>query len=341
MAKRAKVWTGTEFVDLASSATDLSNYANLTTTPISGFRNAIINGDFRINQRGFTSNTTNAAYTFDRWAQYNSGGTVTTSTQTFTVGSPAAPGFESANYVRQVVSGQSTSGQYGSLLQPIEDVRTYAGATVTISFYARAGSGTPKIAIELQQKFGSGGSPSADVLTYVNQVTLSTSWTRYSITTTIPSINGKTIGTTANTSSLGLNFWTSAGSDFNSRTGSLGIQNNTFDFWGVQVERGTIATPFEQRPIGTELALCQRYYETGKIRLIKQNNDTLRQTYDTYGFKQDKRILPVLARTITTSTNVGYATMEDLDVSAFNLRWNSTSVSDMTLALTWTATAEL
>jgi hypothetical protein len=260
LAKKAFVYDGTNWIDIAQSTADLSNYANMTTTPISGFRNAIINGDFRINQRGFTSNTTNAAYTFDRWAQYNSGGTVTTSAQTFTVGSPAVSGFESANYIRQVVSGQSTSGQYGSLLQPIEDVRTYAGATVTISFYARAGSGTPKIAVELQQFFGSGGSPSSTVITYANQVTLSTSWARYSITTTVPSISGKNIGTTANTSSLGINLWTSAGSDFNARSGSLGIQNNTFDIWGVQVERGTIATPFEQRPVGTELALCQRYY---------------------------------------------------------------------------------
>jgi hypothetical protein len=260
LAKKAFVYDGTNWIDIAQSTADLSNYANMTTTFISGFRNAIINGDFRINQRGFTSNTTNGAYTFDRWAQYNSGGTVTTSAQTFTAGSPAASGLESANYVRQVISGQSTSGQYGSLLQPIEDVRTYAGTVTTISFYARAGSGTPKIAIELQQKFGSGGSPSSDVLTYVNQVTLSTSWTRYSITTTVPSISGKTVGTTANTSSLGLNFWTSAGSDFNSRTGSLGIQNNTFDIWGVQFERGSIATPFEQRPIVTELASCQRYF---------------------------------------------------------------------------------
>jgi hypothetical protein len=54
--------------------------------------------------------------------------------------------------------------------------------------------------------------------------------------------------------------WTSAGSDFNSRTGSIGIQNSTIDFWGVQVEQNLQPTPFEQRPIGIELALCQRYF---------------------------------------------------------------------------------
>jgi hypothetical protein len=276
--------------------------------PISGFRNAIINGDFRINQRGFTSNTTNGAYTFDRWAQYNSGGTVTTSAQTFTAGSPAAPGLESPNYVRQVVSGQSTSGQYGSLLQPIEDVRTYAGATVTISFYARAGSGTPKIAVELQQFFGSGGSPSSTVITYANQVTLSTSWARYSITTTVPSISGKTIGTTANTSSLGINLWTSAGSDFNARSGSLGIQNNTFDIWGVQVERGTIATPFEQRPIGMELDLCSRYYEELNLSFSRWYGVNVAASgdrgYINYPFGVQKRITPIVAIKSGTTTSV-------------------------------------
>ena len=260
MAKKAFVYDGTNWIDIAQSTADLTNYANMTTTPISGFRNAIINGDFRINQRAFTSNTGNLSYNFDRWLQANSGGTVTCTPVAFTVGSPAATGYESATYLRQTVSGQSTAAHYASVLQPIEDVRTYAGATITISFWAKASSGTPKIAIELQQKFGSGGSPSSDVFTYVNQVTLSTSWNRYSVTTTVPSISGKTIGTTANTSSLWLSLTTSAGSDLNARSGSLGIQNNTFDFWGVQVERGTIATPFEQRPLTAELDLCYRYY---------------------------------------------------------------------------------
>lgn len=228
-------------------------------TPYAGFRNAIINGDFRINQRAFTSLTA-GAYFFDRWTFGNNTGTVTVSSQSFTVGSPAATGYESATFARQVTSGQSGVDALAYIAQNIEDVRTFANSTITISFWAKAASGTPKVAIELIQGFGSGGSPSSTVFTYVSQVTLSTSWTRYSVTTTVPNINGKTIGTTANTSSLQLQLWTSAGSNFNSRTGTLGVQNNTFDFWGVQVERGSVATPFEQRPIQTELALCQRYY---------------------------------------------------------------------------------
>jgi len=250
-------------------ALDVTGVANATAfiqnaadylSPYNGFRNAIINGDFRINQRVWSSSTASATYGFDRWRAFNSGGTVTMSSQSFTVGSPAATGYEAEKFVRLVSASQSASGDYAVLQQPVEDARTFANATITISFWAKASSGTPKVAVEVAQVFGTGGSPSADVNTLGGQVTLSTSWARYSVTMSVPSISGKTFGSSLNSSTLNVNLWTSAGSTFNSRLNSLGIQNNTFDFWGVQVERGSYATPFEQRPIGTELALCQRYY---------------------------------------------------------------------------------
>ena len=229
-----------------------------------GFKNAIMNGDFRINQRGFTSTTSSGTYGFDRWVAFGTGGTTTYSSQSFAVGVGPAAGYEPEKYARLVSSGQSAAGDLSVLVQVIEDVRTFAGGTVTVSFYAKAATSTlatpAKIAVELSQSFGTGGSPSADVNTYAGQATLSTSWQRYSLTVALPSISGKTIGTTANTSSLKLNLWTSAGTTNNSRTGSLGIQSNTFDVWGVQVERGGFATSFEERPLATELAMCKRYY---------------------------------------------------------------------------------
>jgi hypothetical protein len=119
------------------------------------------------------------------------------------------------------------------------------------------------VAVEFGQIFGTGGSPSSNVYTYAGQATISTSWARYSVTVAVPSISGKTIGTDANSSYLELGLWTSAGSDFNSRTGSIGIQLNAIDFWGVQVENGNVSTSF-QTATGTlqgELAACQRYYQ--------------------------------------------------------------------------------
>jgi hypothetical protein len=226
-------------------------------------KNKIINGDFRINQRNFTSNTTAASYNFDRWLQNNGGGsgTLTVTPQVFTPGTAPVAGYEGTNFVQCVTASGASTNTYAIYSQRIEDVRTFANQTVTISFWAKANSGTPKIAGEIEQVFGSGGSPSSVVQTSAGAVTLSTSWARYNVTVAVPSISGKTIGTN-NDSNIALNLWISAGSDFNSRASSIGLQNNTFQIWGVQLEAGSIATAF-QTATGTiqgELAACQRYY---------------------------------------------------------------------------------
>jgi hypothetical protein len=222
-------------------------------------KNKIINGDFSINQRNATSFNAISTFTylFDRWATLANDGTTTCSVQAFTAGTAPVAGYEGTNFARYVTSGQTSTSAYSLFIQRMEDVRTYANQTVTVSFWAKAASGTPKIATELAQNFGSGGS--SVVQTYAGQSTLTTSWARYSVTVAVPSISGKTLGAGSN---LELTFWVSSGSDFNARNGSLGIQSNTFDIWGVQVEAGSVATAF-QTATGTiqgELAACQRYY---------------------------------------------------------------------------------
>lgn len=349
MAKKARIWDGSQWIDIASAVTDLTQYANLTTTPISGFRNAIINGDFRINQRGFTSTTTNNAYGHDRWMIETNTGTCTYSTQAFALGN-AIPGYEPINHARLVTSGQSASSAYSILEQRIEDVRTFAGQTTTISFWAKAGSGTPKISVDLGQNFGTGGSPSTTVNSYAGQVTLSTSWSCYSITFTVPSISGKTIGTNANTSSLNIFLWVSAGTDYNSRTNSLGIQSNTFDFWGVQVEKGSIATPLEQRPIGTELALCQRYYTRGRAYQSGYGSVATVDSgaYAVISFPVTMRVTPTaiteIAKTLTGSP-AGYSSgVTYYDVSGFGYRYHhggSSGSGNLAFDLTWSVSVEL
>lgn len=224
-------------------------------------KNKIINGNFGVNQRNFTSATTSGNVGFDMWPLNATDGTTTYSTQAFTAGAAPVAGYEGANYARLVTSGQTATNANSNISSRIEDVRVFAGQTVTLSFWAQAGSGTPKIACELAQSFGSTGSPSAIVTTYAGQVTLSTSWARYSVTVAVPSISGKTI--TLN-SYLAPRFFVSAGSDLNSRTGSLGIQSNTFNIWGAQLEYGSQMTPFQLAGGGSpqaELAMCQRYYQ--------------------------------------------------------------------------------
>jgi hypothetical protein len=223
-------------------------------------KNKIINGDFAINQRNYSSGTS-GAYVVDRFYSESVTGTCTSSVQQFSPGTAPVSGYEAKQFIRYVISGQSATNALAWTTYAMEDVRNLAGQTTTISFWAKAASGTPKIALEWQQIFGSGGSPSSQVNTYAGQVTISTSWARYSITFNVPSISGKTFGTNPDSYNK-LAIWQSAGTDYNARTGSIGVQNNTFDIWGMQVEAGSIATAF-QTATGTiqgELAACQRYY---------------------------------------------------------------------------------
>jgi hypothetical protein len=236
----------------------------LTSAQYAAGKNRIINGDFRFNQRNFTSNSTDNTYNFDRWVQANGGstGTLTITPQTFTPGTAPVSGYEAINYVQCVTAAGASTNTFALYNQYIEDTRTFAGQTVTLSFWAKATSGTPKIATEIGQNFGSGGSPSAAVYTAGGSVTLSTSWARYSTTISVPSVAGKTFGTTANTSYLAATLWLSSGSTFNTRSSSIGLQNATFQIWGVQLEAGSTATAFQTASgtISGELSLCQRYY---------------------------------------------------------------------------------
>ena len=245
--------------DGESLVADSSTSTGLRYTNLFGAnKNKIINGDFFVNQRGLTSTTT-AGFGHDRFDFTYSGGTVTYSNQTFTAGTAPVAGYEGVNFARLVTASQTLSSSNTLFNQKIEDVRAFAGQTITFSFWAKAGSGTPKVAIEFEQDFGSGGSLSVLTAPASNGKTLSTSWARYSGTVAIPSISGKTIGTS---SFLRVRLWLSAGTDFNSRADSMGIQNNTIDLWGWQLEAGSVATAF-QTATGTiqgELAACQRYY---------------------------------------------------------------------------------
>lgn len=221
-----------------------------------GFRNRLINGGFDINQRQLSSRST-TGYLHDRWRLEFGGGASTYSTQAFSLGNQI-PDFEPTNFAQIAVSSQSAGTDYCVLQQFVEGVRTGAGQTVTVSFYARATSGTPKVSLELSQYFGTGGSPSGVVNTNGGFVTLSTTWKRYVLTVNLPSIAGKTIGSSDD--SLIFQLWLSSGSNYASRNNSIGIQSNTFQFWGIQMETNYQSTSFEHRPPAIELPMCQRYY---------------------------------------------------------------------------------
>lgn len=201
-------------------------------------KNAIINGDFNIWQRG--TSFTSAGYNADRWST-QSDATFTTSRQTFTPGSAPVAGYEGKYFYRLA---KNSGGTYIGFTQRIEDVQTFAGQTVTVSLWAKADSATTLVRAGAQN-FGSGGSTQVALTTQSQAIT--TSWARYSFTFTLPSISGKTIGT-------------SSYLEFNIYILETGAK--TLDIWGVQLETGQVATPF-QTATGTlagELVACQRYF---------------------------------------------------------------------------------
>jgi hypothetical protein len=185
------------------------------------------------------------------------------SRQSFTVGDTLGTN-NPTYFLRQTVSGQTLSSSTAIVQQRIEGVRNYAGQTITILGWARRSSGSGNMAVEIIQDFGTGGSPSSAVLLAPQTVTLTTSFAPFALTFTVTSITGKTLGTNGN-DFLAVNFWTSAGSDFNARTNSLGLQTIGVDLWGVHIKVGTHTTAatdlYKQPELGPELARCQRYYQ--------------------------------------------------------------------------------
>ena len=241
------------------AGTDQVQVANLNGGPLAGLRNRIINGDFDLWQRGVGPFTLNN-YGVDRWIHARLGTTQSVSRQSFTLGQTAVPN-EPTYFCRTAVTSVTGASNYAILIQHIEDVRSFAGQQVTLSFWAKADA-TKSISVELSQSFGTGGSPSATVDAIgVTKVSIGTSWQKITVTTTLPSISGKTLGTDGN-HWLSAGIWFDAGSNYNSRTATLGHQSGTFDIAQVQLEPGPVATPFEHRSQSQELALCQRYFRT-------------------------------------------------------------------------------
>lgn len=210
-------------------------------------RNRIINGLFDIWQRGtsFAAIVT-GTYTADRWVytQTGAGGTRSVSQQANALGTLIG-GMQAKQFLRMdiTVLGSATAQTIG---QRIEDVRTCAGETVSISCMVK-GTLTGAVTLNVLQNFGTGGSPSATVTTAVGTYTPTASWVRKTFTVAVPSITGKTLGSTADTHYLELQF------DAGNKTGQL-------DIWGVQLEANTTATILEREPIQQTLAKCQRYY---------------------------------------------------------------------------------
>ena len=278
-------------------------------------KNKFINGDFGIWQRGTTfTDPTTGTYTADRWRITNATANPTSRSvtqQAFTAGTAPVAGYEGTYFIRQTLTtvGTCTGAR---LEQRIEDVRTFAGQTATISFWAKSDSNRTNEII-LSQNFGSGGSTQVDTLTSTFATT--SAWARFTFTVSIASVSGKTIG---------------ASSFLSLRLGNALTNGSVLDLWGVQVEAGSTATPF-QTATGTlqgELAACQRYYassSTGTFGLLNMQVIPAISTAMIAGFRfpQRMRTAPTViifsrnntsgvASDVTTGTNTAAATANNI-----------------------------
>jgi hypothetical protein len=244
------------------------------TTDRYGFVNRIINGDMRIDQRNagaaITINSASNTYSVDRF--FGRGDTsdgVFTLDQTTTV--PA--GFTNS-VLATVTTADASIGatqryQIGHRIEGfnVADLGwgTASAKTVTLSFWVRS---------SLTGTFGGALTNAAGDRSYPYTYTISSAdtWEQKSVT-----IAGDTSGTWETGTAIGIQLFFSlgAGSTLLGTAGSwaatlytgatgqtqvIGTLNATFYITGVQLEVGSVATPFERRPYGTELQLCQRYY---------------------------------------------------------------------------------
>lgn len=219
--------------------------------------NYVINGGFDIWQRG-TSATNNTAHLADRW-NVTANGTGLQCNQSKVAGPSTS--IPNALRVQQVVAASSII-EYAAR-QPIERsvMQNLAGKTVTLSFWYRSN----KTGVHSARLIGGAGTNVGGVdWNAAFTVPTADTWARYSITTATPF--GTITGWGANPDTsvgayIDIGFRTQSGS------GSLGFTalsaNDYFEITGVQLEEGTVATPFRRNAnsIQGELASCKRYYQ--------------------------------------------------------------------------------
>ena len=236
-----------------------------------GFRNKIINGDMRINQRGASTTSTNIGYLVDRWVMY--AGSNLTSLNTST---DAPAGFTNSIYAECTTASGPAS--YHGIVHQVEGNNivdlgfgTSWAKPVVVSFWVKS----TKTGVA-NFSFANNGNGRTYTTTYT--IDVANTWEKKIIY-----INGDTSGTWLTTNGMGLRLWWDLGSttSYNTTvntwvgTDSIRTSSQTHNLTatlnarlyltGVQLEQNLQPTPFEQRPIGAELALCQRYYWRNEI----------------------------------------------------------------------------
>lgn len=307
-------------------------------------RNLAHNSMWRVQQRGAGPWTTGGpTFTADRWFQYLVNSTISTTLAALVDADRTAIGDEAAVVAMQAVfTGTAGAGDFIQIQHRAEGVQRFAGKTVTLSFWARATSGTPRLGYSMLQRFGAGGSPSADVAGIGSAATapLSTTWTRYTATIAVPTSIGKTFGTTAGTDFSALVIWLTSGATNNPTAGNIGVQSGTVQLWGVQLEIGSVATPLEKPDLRAELANCQRFYQVGILQFYGYAA-VGGSVGGTVSLPVPMRAGPTIAPAFTT-TNATSPNMSNLGSnSGLNIFATATATGTVLLQATYSVSADI
>lgn len=338
---------------LAQAIRQLSKPDPLQQFPAQVYRrNVLINGGFDIWQRGTTNpGPSIGGYVADRFrCDWNGNAGVAISQQSFAPGQSEVAD-EPRFFLRWQQTLAGTAATVHKVSQAVESVRTLAGKTATVTFWARSDAVRP-LSVSVAQNFGTAGSESVEKIVDVFQ--LGTSWKKYSATFRLPGIAGKMLGTN--------NFLRLA---FDLPLNVL----QTVDLAQIQLEEGPVSTPFEYRPMAEELMLCQRYFEKSFATWlpVRANNGPATcistftqaapansgQTAMTVGMLVQKRVLPTVVMYCPGNTSnqvwnqtVGACTGSTVQGSTERAISFATftpvgSSPGQTLQIEWTADAEL
>jgi hypothetical protein len=259
--------------------------------------NVVHNPAFAVIQRG-SGPWTASGYTADRWCLATSNDTSSVSiVGAADVDRSAIARGEVVNVLQIACTGSAAAGAATYLWQGIETVRAYSNYSVTVSFYAKATSGTPSIGVSLDQTFGTGGSSS--VTGTGSAVALSTTWTRYSVALVTPLITGKTFG---NNDFLQLNLWVSSGNTNASRA-AIGVQTATVQLWGIQLEKSAAVSELKVPSLADDYSNARRFYRTLSTRFGWYSGLGGTPVYSPTFFSTPMRSVPAVSYTNTTNTN--------------------------------------
>ena len=340
----------------ANSRATLNGLSYPTEGSLSG-RNRIINGDMRIDQMNagasVTVNSGTSTFGVDRWKGQASGGGVYTQQRS----SIAPAGFSNSTLLTVTTADSSiAASDYYIWGQAVEGFNaadfawgTADAKTVTLSFWVRA-SVTGTYALFL----GNNGDNRSIVYTYT--ISAANTWEQKSI-----AISGDTSGTWTADNSIGIGLWFTlgAGSNFNATAGVwnsalemntsgstnwIATNGATFYITGVQLEAGSVATPFERRSYGQELSLCQRYYQGASgVPLYAIASSGAYDATATLGLPVSMRAAPTVTVSGTKGANTGTTTVDTPFVHGFGVSMQSTLGAGPRgfSSMTYTATSEL